>query len=177
MLEPVSIGELKKYWRALGTLVEGESMNALHQRQMPPWEHICSELDWQLYLVDEKYFRRKHHGYWGVYRLIGLEVDNDITRPVTLNRVCGQDKSGTLYIGKSNFLNERLNAIQRTAFRRERSHGAISMLRQIPKLGFLPNKLAVALMFTEIKPRAVERDLISAYINSFGDTPPLNYSL
>jgi hypothetical protein len=61
--------------------------------------------------------------------------------------------------------------------RPERSHGAIEMLRQIPILDFPLNKLGVALLFTGHDTTGVERDLIHAYMNSFGDTPPLNYKL
>jgi hypothetical protein len=177
MYGPVSVSELKEYWRSIGRLTEGQSLQGLFQRQMPPWNDLCSELNWELHIVDQRYFARKHHGYWSVYRLIGLESEGDVSKPVTLNRVCGHDTTGTLYIGKSNSLNERLNAIRRTALNNKHSHDAVGMLKSIPKLDFLPNRLAIALLFTEIKPRSVERDLITAYINTFGDTPPLNYSL
>ena len=51
------------------------------------------------------------------------------------------------------------------------------MLKRIPLLQFPPNKLAVALLFTGLRTRSVESDLIEADMNSFGDTPPLNYKL
>lgn len=38
-------------------------------------------------------------------------------------------------------------------------------------------KLGIAIMFTGRHTRAVESDLIHAYMNSFGDTPPHNYRL
>ena len=52
------------------------------------------------------------------------------------------------------------------------------MLRQIACLDYFPDKLGIALLFTAVPDtRGVERDLIRAYMNSFGDTPPLNYKL
>ncbi len=138
---------------------------------MPPWNDLCSELDWELHTLDDDYFSAKHHGYCGVYRLIGLASEDDLKNCVTLNRVCGQDTTGTLYIGETGKLSSRLNQLRLS------THGAISMLRQIPILDFPLNKLGVALLFTGRDTPGVERDLIHAYMNSFGDTPPLNYRL
>jgi hypothetical protein len=51
------------------------------------------------------------------------------------------------------------------------------MLRQIALLDFPSDRLGIALLFTGSATRGVERDLIHAYINSFGDAPPLNYRI
>jgi hypothetical protein len=51
------------------------------------------------------------------------------------------------------------------------------MLKQITLLDYPVKKLGIALLFTGRFTRGVERDLIHAYMNSFGDTPPLNYRL
>jgi hypothetical protein len=60
----------------------------------------------------------------------------------------------------------------------EDSHGAISMLKQIRCLDYFPKKLGIALLFTSLSDtKSVEKDLIRAYMNSFGDTPPLNYKI
>jgi len=173
--QQVSVYELKKHWKAVDALVEGESIDAVPLHYMPPWNDLCSELGWRVFRAAGGYFSRKHHGHCGVYRLIGLASEGDLKRPATLNRVCGQDTTGTLYIGQSSSLNTRLNQLRRTLRARgENSHNAISMLRSIPLLKFPPNKLAIALLFTSRSPGHVEGDLIKAYMNSFGDTPPLN---
>jgi hypothetical protein len=177
--QQVSVYELKKYWKTADALAEGDSMDVIPLCYMPPWNNLCSELGWRLHRAAGGYFSKKHHGHCGVYRLIGLAAEGDLKRPATLNRVCGQDTTGTLYIGESGSLNTRLNQLRRTLKSREASHNAISMLRSIPllKLKFSPNKLAIALLFTGRNTRFVESNLIEAYMNSFGDTPPLNYRL
>jgi hypothetical protein len=60
---------------------------------MPPWDEICSELNWQSYLVGKR-FAKRNHGYCGVYRIVGFASEGELNTPATLNRVCGQDKSG-----------------------------------------------------------------------------------
>jgi hypothetical protein len=172
----VSVCELKEYWAKVDALAVGEWIGVIPLFYMPLWIDICSELSWEFHRVEGGYFSAKSHGFYGVYRLIALEED-DLTKPVTLNRVGGQDTSGTLYIGEAKSLSNRLNQLRRSASSHEGSHGAISMLRQIRLLDFPPNKLGIALLFTGRHTRGVERDLIHAYINSFGDAPLLNYRL
>jgi hypothetical protein len=176
-----SIGMLKEYWKKIGTLAEGEAMLSLSINQMPPWNDLCSELSWEFHTIVGGYFSAKNHGACGVYRLIALASEGDLTKSATLNRVCGQDTTGTLYIGEAQSLSNRLNQLRRSAhvhsLRRERSHGAINMLRQIPILNYPSNRLAVALLFTAPQTRMIEEHLIYAYINSFGEMPPLNYRL
>src|SRR5580704_4065015 len=99
---------------------------------MPAWADLCSELDWESHLVDAGYFAKKHHGFCGVYRLIGLATESEVHKPATLSRACGQDTSGTLYIGEAGSLNSRLNQLRRSLFSREDSHGAIRMLTSTP---------------------------------------------
>ena len=168
--QQVSVYELKKYWRTVDGLAEGDRMEEIPLFYMPPWNDLCSELDWKSCLLEDAYFSRKHHRYCGVYRLIGLASEGDLTRPATLSRLCGQDTTGTLYIGYASSLNKRLNQL------RQGSHNAVRMLRSVPLLKFPSKSLAIAFLFTGLAARAVERDLIRAYMNSFGDTPPLNYS-
>jgi hypothetical protein len=175
----LSVGMLKEHWERAETRAVGESIGMIPISQMPPWNDLCSELNWELHTLDNDYFTAKHHGFWGVYRLIALTSEGDLNKLVTLNRICGQDVTGTLYIGETTNLSVRLNQLSRSArsHRPERSHGAISKLKQIPILNFPLNKLGVALLFTGRDTTGVERDLIYAYINSFGEMPPLNYKL
>jgi hypothetical protein len=46
----------------------------------------------------------------------------------------------------------------------------MSTLRQLKRLNYPPDRLGIALLFTGRNTRGVERDLIRAYMNSFGDT-------
>jgi hypothetical protein len=175
----LSVGMLRGYWERVEALAEGEIIGVIPICQMPPWNNLCSELPWEIYSIEGGSFSAKDHGFWGVYRLIALESEGDLTMPAVLNRICGQDTTGTLYIGEAKNLSNRLNQLRRSArsHRPEHSHGAIGMLRQIPILNFPVNKLGVAFLFTGSHTTGVERDLIHAYMNSFGDTPPLNYRL
>jgi hypothetical protein len=51
------------------------------------------------------------------------------------------------------------------------------MLRQITGLDYPEAKHGIALLFTGRFTKSVERDLLWAYMDTFGDTPPLNYRL
>lgn len=169
----LSVSELKDYWRDVNNLRHpppGSMVDAVPLFLMHSWNDICSQLNWSLHLLEAGYFGRKEYGYCGVYRLIGLASDGDLRKPATLNRVCGQDESGTLYVGESGILNSRLNQLRRSALSAyEQSHGAIGMLKKIPVLKFSPTKLAIALLLTDVEcTEHVEEDLIKAYVNTFG---------
>jgi hypothetical protein len=175
----ISINDLQEHWRLLHGLREGELIEALSIQEMPPWKAICEQLSWKNRLLGTGYFSAKHYAFWGVYRLIALEQPGDLSRPAKLARVCGEDSTGTLYIGEASDLSLRLNQMRRTARRRrsEGSHSAISMLRRIKRLDYPEEKLGISFMFTDRLTRAIESDLLQAYINSFGEMPPLNYRL
>jgi hypothetical protein len=175
----ISVEDLQEYWRQLHALAEGELIGALSIYEMPPWQAICARLDWYVYRLGGGYFPAKRLGRRGVYRLIALEEAGAPSKPAPLARVCGIDPTGTLYIGEAGDLSLRLNQMRRTAraHRSERSHSAILMLRRIRRLDYPAEKLAVALMFTDRLTKAIESDLLHAYINSFGEMPPLNYRL
>jgi hypothetical protein len=177
--EQVTVLELQGYWKDLDTALKaGSGLAPLSISEMPPWERICSRLDWELYRVDDGCFRSKRHGFCGVYRLFWLASDGNLRDPKPLDRVCGRDTTGTLYIGETGSLSIRLNQLQRSlSSRKENSHGTARMLREIPKLRIARNRLGIALMLTVTCTRAIEDCLIKAYMNSFGDTPPLNYRL
>jgi hypothetical protein len=176
--QKLSVLELEQYWDTFDKLTVGEGLETLPLWLLPPWDDICRKLGWHSYRVKGGYFPKKKHAYCGVYRLIGLAADDDVTKPATLNRVCGQDTTGTLYIGHAGRLNERLNQLRRSLLsRHENSHGAIGALLSVTELAsrFPPNRLAISLLYTGIRPRFVEGTLIGAYRNAFGDTPPLNF--
>ncbi|MET4258545.1 hypothetical protein ABIC09_003490 [Bradyrhizobium sp. S3.12.5] len=176
--QPESIGVLSliDYWNRQANASVGDVTECLMPWQMPPWDEICFCLQWEYYLLEGGSFSSRTHGSPGVYRLIGLDADSDLSRISTFNRLCGQHTSGTLYIGEASGLAGRLNQLRRTAaLRTERSHGVISSLQSIWRLNYPATRLGVALLLTGGNTRSIERDLILAYINTFGDTPPLNY--
>ena len=176
--QQISVRELEEYWEWRANLKNGEEIRRYVQTsQMPPWSKICSDLPWQHFMVDDGYFSKKDHGFCGVYRLIGLATENRF-KPAAISRACGEDASGTLYVGESGWLNERLNQLRRS-LHGEDTHGASDMWRQseLLKSTFPSNKLGVSMLFTDVLMHGfVERDIIRAYLNSFGDTPPLNCS-
>jgi len=174
----ISVWELQEYWNYIETLEPGQVIERhIHGSQMPLWDKICSELGWRVHKLDDGYFDRKRFGYCGVYRLIGLAT-NEAVSPATISRSCGEDSTGTLYVGESGWLNERVNQMRRS-LRGEGTHGASSLWSrsEILQSKFPREKLGVAMLFTNPKMHPwIESDLMSAYLNSFGDTPPLNCS-
>jgi hypothetical protein len=95
----LSVSQLREYWRLLHEAEIGVSHRVLCFSEMPLWDEVCDELDWESHLPTDGYFGRKGYGYWGVYRLIALDGDRSVTRPAALNRVAGTDTTGTLYVG------------------------------------------------------------------------------
>jgi hypothetical protein len=174
----ISVHELKQYWEYIGNLKSGQLIeHHVGTSEMPPWDEICYELDWRVLKADDGYFDKKRFGYCGVYRLIGLATENAL-RIATIERTCGADVTGTLYLGEAGWLNERLNQLRRS-LGREDTHGASLMWRQSVALQskFPTNKLGIGILFTGATMHGwIERDLIRAYLNTFGDTPPLNCS-
>lgn len=180
----VTARELQRYWAEVGSLGPGQEFGNIELWHMPPWDDLCANLQWELHLVGDGYFGKKEYGFRGVYRLIGLAAEGDLNKPITFNRVCGHDTTGTLYIGKTVSLSNRANQLQRSILDGGglSPHNAAYNLATIPVLNAIVKRFAIALLSTDVGPvdvdsRLVEKDLLKAYMNSFGDTPPLNYSL
>jgi hypothetical protein len=115
----------------------------------------------------------------GVYRLIGLAAEYDLTARATVDRICGRDQTGTLYIGRSGTrptLQGRLGRLVNSLPKESGfTHNAARRLRETSLLSrkFPPSKLAITWCYTN-DPLTLERDLIAAYAESFGEAPPLN---
>jgi len=169
-VEQIGALALRTYWKNLDSRPNGEPFHVLSRREMPPWHDICNDLDWQMHTLNGGYFSKKHHGYCGVYRLVGLDLAGDLRKLATIPRACGEDRTGTLYIGETSTLNTRLNSLRLGSHR-------TSNLPKVLRERFPTEKLAIALLFTGRSTEWIENDLIQAYINSFGDTPPLNYKV
>jgi hypothetical protein len=114
----------------------------------------------------------------GIYRLIGLD---DANMPAVLNRLLGQDHTGTLYIGcegKNFAVRSRLTKLVRSLrdYRYNDEHGAGYRLRSHPILSqrFPKSRLAITWHYTN-ECKLAEDCLLDAYFTSFGDLPPLNW--
>lgn len=179
MSERATIRELKAYWEYVRTLNEGDVIEKyITNERMPLWDDICYGLDWRVYPFDGGSFSKKHHGFCGVYRVFGIAEESKANTPAHISRVCGEDTNGTLYIGRSGWLSDRLNQFRRS-LESEKTHLAAVAWRNCETLKrrFPLGRLGVGLLFTDVDAEAmVEFDLMRAYLNTFGDTPPLNYS-
>jgi hypothetical protein len=110
----------------------------------------------------------------GVYRVVAVAEDTII--PVHLDRICGQDRTGTLYIGRASRLRSRLQQLVRSVIERCRSseHPACRRLKYPPlSKRFHPNSLALTWCY-ESECQTAEYALLRAYRDSFGEKPPLN---
>src|SRR5437899_7209935 len=87
-------------------------------------------------------------GYRGVYRLIGLADDHAISKPATITRLHGQDTTGTLYIGQSSSLHQRLNRLRRSLSKGALTHSAGVTLQDclILRDRFPSQRLAVTML-------------------------------
>jgi hypothetical protein len=117
----------------------------------------------------------------GVYRLVGLTDDLDATAPATLDRVCGRDQTGTLYIGHARRLPNRLVPFVRSLkpprgqrHRLNSEHPAGKrLLESILSNQFPTNRLAITWAYDPLC-GIMESILFGRYLSSFGETPPLN---
>jgi hypothetical protein len=118
----------------------------------------------------------------GVYRLIGLDGAG---KPAILDRICGNDRTGTLYIGyegKNFMIRSRLSKLVRSlreprSYTYNEEHNAGYRLRRHPMLSqrFPKDRLAITWCYTDSEfCYLAEQSLLDAYFTSFGDTPPLN---
>jgi hypothetical protein len=114
----------------------------------------------------------------GAYRLIALDADAPGIVPAWLDRVCGVDPTGTLYIGSTSSLRRRLASLILRHGKRDPLLGSGSHAIVAPKLArrFGPQLLAISWQPSNGKwsPIQRERDLLSAYNDRFGELPPMN---
>jgi hypothetical protein len=117
----------------------------------------------------------------GVYRLVGL-ANPGINVPAKIDRVCGSDETGTLYIGRASSqrsLQLRLGTLFRTLNARKgivySGHSAAEFLRHHPLLSarFPLDRVAVTWSYDYYDTMA-EQILFARYVRSFGEAPPLN---
>jgi hypothetical protein len=165
--QQITVDDLKSNW-------ESDAAIDYPLERMPPWDAVCYDLNWRPFdcRILGPRFKKLSVGYPGVYRLIGLASEGGFA---TINRACGQDATGTLYIGQANPLSRRFTDLWCSLRRGYGNHGAPETLRYYARLNqnFPPNKLAIAALRC-VRCKYAEGDLLDAYINSFGEIPPLN---
>lgn len=114
----------------------------------------------------------------GVYRVIGLASDEGDPVPEPIDRVCGTDKTGTLYIGAGN-LRSRIGAFVGANGPRNNDQtkpAGHTLMTPTLRKRFPLQKLAVMWLKTDSEPAAksLEEDLIQDYQRKFGERPPMN---
>jgi hypothetical protein len=120
--------------------------------------------------IENKWWDKLESERTGVYRLIALDENG---RPIPLNRVCGTDETGTLYVGASDRpLLNRLGSLVKT-HRGEyvsKPHRELSMT--LSKY-FPDSRLGMTWEYTDL-PWQREAELLMAYEAKFGELPPNN---
>ena len=113
----------------------------------------------------------------GVYRLVGLQDDPASLQPALLNRACGQDEFGTLYIGAATrSLQSRLaQLVAQHLPPPSKGRGHVAMPMALART-FPASRLAVCWSYVghDVDAFATERTLLVAYRDVFGERPPLN---
>lgn len=163
----LTVSQLVEYWQYTG------QKEVLMARQMPSWYSICDELYWEEWNVNS--YEIKYVSGKGIYRLVGIESDPTLA---TITRLGGEDRTGTLYLGKSAHLSRRLGNLVRSLSVGPESHRAAISINEshILKVRFPPDKLRIR-VYKHEKTKEIESDLVKAYLKEFADTPPLNCSI
>ena len=108
----------------------------------------------------------------GVYRLVALsEPWSPI--PQSLNRVCGTDGTGTIYIGQGSVLQNRVAQLVMQHRPDNAYKGHIPLSSKMAEL-FGEDRLGVCWEFSSEAPEIREWNLLKAYVDEFGELPPLN---
>ena len=109
----------------------------------------------------------------GVYEIIALDKDG---QPKSLNRIGGDDKRGVLYLGRSQHLRGRLNALWRMLYQqRLEGHIAGITYRESSRIRAVAPRRQLAFRFEHCDNiRAAEDELLRRYFRKFGEVPPLN---
>lgn len=109
----------------------------------------------------------------GLYRLVALDVDLHI--PMAVSRVCGIDWTGTLYLGASSKLENRIKSLVRT-YSSDLHAGAHTPMAQILSNKYPSRLLGVSWRLVDdgLSPFDLEYQLMSVYVNEHGEPPPLN---
>ena len=110
----------------------------------------------------------------GVYRLVALDGDGSMM-PRVCKRLCGDDESGTLYVGQSAYLHGRVSLLVGSTD----PASPVQAYRKLPEIlmrTFSVECLAVTWQRSDSADLAWSRegDLLRNYVTTFGELPPLN---
>ena len=110
----------------------------------------------------------------GVYRLVALANESDL-KPRTLNRVCGQDTTGTIYLGAAANLLVRVGDLVATHHPKFRSQKHRVLPAKLAEM-LSPQLLEVCFQHVDegLSPFDREHELMTRYYEAFGERPPLN---
>ncbi len=132
-----------------------------------------------LQLTDERLWNRideliKEWGnIGGVYKLIAMSNG----APVAVDRFLGKDSDGVLYIGKANAFLDRVINLKKSILPQYvgTSHDCGTRYKSHQVIGerFPLSELYIQLWPSD-NPTELERELLKAYRNCFGEVPPLN---
>ncbi|WP_375203834.1 hypothetical protein [Hyphococcus sp.] len=109
----------------------------------------------------------------GIYEILSVDHNGD---PLSINRFCGVDKFGVLYIGRSFHMRRRLRAFANMILNNsKRGHVAGRTYRTSPKIKKIASPESLIFCFKHLDDVASEESsLLKAYVNKFGEVPPLN---
>jgi hypothetical protein len=109
----------------------------------------------------------------GVYRLVALDANEQGFAPAPLNRVCGIDPTGTLYIGKTTSLRKRLRTLVLTNDPNIPFGGGHAFMSAKPQRRF-PFQLRAVTWQRTSEVWNAEKKLFENYTTRFGELPPMN---
>jgi hypothetical protein len=109
----------------------------------------------------------------GVYRLIALDASKSGIVPASLDRVCGSDPTGTLYIGAAGSLQGRLGDLVKTNDPTKFKGGGHRRLTMKLAECFSPQWRALVWEYAD-EPFEREGQLLRDYEGQFGERPPVN---
>jgi len=153
--------------------------------ETPHW-NVQIRGDWSgIYRLDQvgSYVSRYLSARKGVYRLVGL-AEAGVSKPAVIDRICGRDETGTLYIGaegKNFAVRSRLTKLVRSlkeprsgnVFNSEHHVGLFLRRNSLLNERFPRSKLGIEWCY-DPDPYIAEGNLLVSYISSFGESPPLN---
>jgi hypothetical protein len=109
----------------------------------------------------------------GVYRLVALDANEQGFAPAPLNRVCGIDPTGTLYIGKTTSLRKRLRTLVLTNDPNIPFGGGHAFMSAKLQRRF-PFQLRAVTWQRTSEVWNAEKKLFENYTTRFGELPPMN---
>jgi hypothetical protein len=113
------------------------------------------------------------HGVYTIY------ICDSYGKPVPINRLCGEDKEGRLYIGaaEKTALSYRLMAFihSMNPDRRQNNHSAgVKIFNNLNLQKWLKQNTLYFDVHIALNAKTIEKDALEKYKDTFGEVPPLN---